>query len=174
MSPTYDVPSDQERRTPPWLYRACCDRLGVDDCALDAFASTDNALCLYWYGGPTVAAESPWAALDGMSAPWADPTFANPPFSLMPRVVDKALRESLRGVRCAIIGPSGCSQVWFHKLWPRAQVWIPDRRLTYLTRDGFPTDRAMQDTAVYVVDGRDRAEPEVHVLRVDALRGDEP
>ena len=164
MSPTYDVPSDQERRTPPWLYRACCGRLGVDDCALDACASAGNALCLDYCD----------EARDGLAQPWTDATFANPPFSLMPRVVDKALRESLRGVRCAIIGPSGCSQVWFHKLWPRAQVWIPDRRLTYLTRDGFPTDRAMQDTAVYVVDGRDRAEPEVHVLRVDALRGDEP
>lgn len=164
MSPTYDVPSDQNRRTPAWLYRVCCDLAGVDDFALDAFASADNSLCLDYLD----------EARDGLAQPWADPTFANPPFGMMGRVVDKALRESLRGVRSVIVGPDGCSQVWFHRLWPRAVVWLPDERLVYDDRDGRPTRRAMADTAVYAVDGQFRAAPEVRVLRVAALRGVAP
>ena len=159
MSPTYVVASDQERRTPSWLYRACCDLLGVAACRLDAFAWGENALCERYYSELD----------DGLARPWVDRTFCNPPFKLMARVVDKAIAElQVNGVRSALVGPAGCSQVWFHRLWPHATVYLPDRRLVFLDRDGRPTRGAMQDSAVYIVNNPSpRERPEVLVLRVD-------
>lgn len=163
MSPTYVVASDQCRRTPPALYRACCVIAGVDDFALDAFADAGNALCLDYLDG------SP--GHDGLVEPWSDWTFANPPFKLMGRVVDKALVEvvSFGRARSVIVGPAGCSQRWFGALWPHAHVWLPDQRLVFLDRAGEPTRGAMQDSAVYVVDGARRQRPEVDVLRVEEI-----
>jgi len=161
VSPTYVVASDQCRRTPPWLYQACCSLAGVDDFALDAFADATNALCLHYLdGGPQ---------RDGLVEPWSDWTFANPPFKLMDRVVGKALVEAVDygRARSVLVGPAGCSQRWFRALGPRAHVWLPDRRLVFLDRDGRPTRGAMQDSAVYIVDGVPRERPEVDVLRVD-------
>lgn len=160
MSPTYVVASDQCRRTPPALYRACCVMAGVDDFALDAFAAADNALCLdYLDGAP---------GRDGLTAPWSDWTFANPPFKLMGRVVAKAIFEAvdLGRARSVLVGPAGCSQRWFSVLWPHAHVWLPDERLVYLDRAGAPTRSAMQDSAIYVVDGVARQRPEVDVFNV--------
>jgi hypothetical protein len=157
MSPTYTVASDQARRTPPWLYQAVCQLLGVAACELDAFASAENSLCRLYYN----------EELDGLKGAWLDPTFANPPFKLMTKVVDKALAEAQRGVRSVLIGPVGCSQVWYHKLWPRATVYHPDQRLVYLSSaDGSETAGAMADSALYLVDGTLRARPDVQVLPV--------
>jgi hypothetical protein len=161
VSPTYTVPSDQLRRTPRWLYRACCDLAGVDDFTLDAFADADNALCLDYLDGS--------AGRDGLTAPWADWTFANPPFKLMARVVGKVLDELRdRQVRTVLIGPAGCSQAWFHALWPWAAIHLPTSRLNFLDRAGQPTHQAMKDNAVYVVDGVPRERLEVYAFDVAA------
>lgn len=163
MSPTYTVPSDQLRRTPPWLYRACCGLADVEDFALDAFADEGNALCLDYLDGS--------AGRDGLVAPWADWTFVNPPFKLMTVVVDKALAEVMRGVRAVLIGPAGCSQAWFGRLWRGAHIWLPDQRLNFLDREGRPTHLAMKDNAIYVVDGCfTRERPEVDVFDVAVWR----
>lgn len=158
MSPTYTVASDQDRRTPGWLYRACCHLLLIDDFALDAFASADNALCVNYLD----------VSVDGLRQPWVDPTFVNPPFKLLRQVVVKAIQESRRGVRSVLIGPAGCSQGWFHSLWPHAVILFPDERVNFLDREGRPTKAAMQDAAVYFVDGRTRVDPEARVLPVPA------
>ena len=154
--PTYTVAREQSRRTPPWLYAACCDALGVATCVLDAFASADNALCATYYD----------AAANGLVQPWVDPTFANPPFKLMTEVVKKAIYEIKHGCRSVLIGPAGCSQAWFHALWPHAVIYWPTRRLVYLDLAGQATGGAMQDTAVYVLDGESRDVPEVRILEV--------
>ena len=90
----------------------------------------------------------------------------------MSTMTGAAMKRTLDRVRellgAPTAGPAGCSQVWFHRLWPYATVYLPDRRLVFLDRDGRPTRGAMQDSAVYVVDNlRPRERPEVYVLRVD-------
>lgn len=159
MSPVYVVDSEQGHRTPPWLFQLCQSLIG-DPFALDAFADAESALCSEWYG----------TAEDGLVKPWADPTFANPPFRLMGQVVTKAVAEwrSRRRVRTVLLGPAGCSQRWLHELWPWATVYWPDKRISYLDPRGRATLGAMQDSAVYVVggvQGLHRA-PVVKVLRV--------
>lgn len=160
MSETYLIlPSEQGMRTPPWLYQACCRLLGVERCELDAFASLANSLCRVYYSEGN----------SGLVGPWIEPTFANPPFKIMAAAVAKAISEATtRGVRSALIGPAGCSQAWFHRLLERAAIYLPNRRLVYLTPDGKATAGARQDTAVYIIDGQWRDRPDVHVLPVTA------
>jgi phage N-6-adenine-methyltransferase len=159
MGRTFITSSDQERRTPAWLYHRACSLLRVKACVLDAFASESNRLCTRYYDAET----------NGLRQPWHDATFANPPFKLMAQAVAKAMCERERGVRSVLVGPSGCSQRWFHGLLTWATVYLPDQRIAYLSRDGTTTLSPMQDTAVYVIAGPRRSRPDVRVLHVGSV-----
>ena len=154
---THTLPHEQEMRTPPWLYAEVCRLCGVERFELDAFASAENTLCSVYCDEEA----------DGLLMPWLNPTFCNPPFSLMAQVVDKALVECERGVTVGLIGPSGCSQRWFHKLIKKALVYFPDKRLQFLGPDGEAKKGAMQDSAVYIFNWSfDFASPDLNVLHV--------
>jgi len=140
VSPVYDVPREQGMRTPRWLFKLLEKTLGCRF-ALDAFASDTNALCRRYYTERD----------NGLERPWFDATFANPPFKLMGKAMAKAFYEADdRGVRSAVIGPTGCSQRWFHEIAVCGTILVPDHRLVYLNPDGATTAGAMADTAIYV------------------------
>ena len=142
------LPKEQGMRTPPWLF-AFARTLTSVEFKLDAFASVEDALCTNYYD----------VAANGLVQPWLDATFANPPFNLMAKVVDKALTEAAdRHQTSVLIGPAGCSQQWFHRLikFAGTTVYFPDRRLQFLQPDGTPTRNAMADAAVYRLHGRQR------------------
>lgn len=133
-------PSIQTMRTPPWLFNKCQDIIG-EPFQLDAFASPHNALCTEFYTEEDNALEKPWKS----------PTFANPPFKLMGQVMEKACYEwQEHKVQSAIVGLTGCSQQWFHKYAIHATIYVPDKRIQYLTPDGTTTQNANRDSMVYV------------------------
>jgi hypothetical protein len=141
-------------RTPPWLYEEMCRLMGVAKFALDAFGSAENSMCSVYCD----------VEANGLVLPWIDPTFCNPPFSLMTAVVDKAIAEK---IRVGLIGPAGCSQKWFQKLLRHAVVYFPDKRLQFHEPDGSLKKGAMSDTAVYIImSGREFTTPDTRILHV--------
>jgi phage N-6-adenine-methyltransferase len=127
----------QNMRTPKWLFDLLNRRFGPF--VLDAFADETNALCRNWYG----------REVDGCNQPWADVTFANPPFRLMEQTVAQAVFEADgRGVRSIVIGPVGCSQAWYRVLAIRGTIYLPDRRISFDNPDGTPTRQANRDTII--------------------------
>lgn len=140
--PKHKPLSIQERRTPPWLFKALDAWFGPFE--LDAYAEEHNALCKRFYS----------AADDGSTRPWANATFANPPFEAMAPVLSHAVEEVRRGVCSTVIGPVGCSQSWFHEYAIRGTVFCPDVRINFDLPDGTPTNAADRDTMVYVFGGR--------------------
>jgi phage N-6-adenine-methyltransferase len=130
--------SEQCLRTPRWLFDVLSEKFGPF--ALDAYASSANALCEKFFTAET----------DANAQPWEDATFANPPFDDMGSVFAKAVAEQARGVRSVIVSPVGCSQRWYHELAIQGTVFVPDLRVNFDNVDGSPTSSADRDTIVVV------------------------
>jgi hypothetical protein len=147
--------SDQNRCTPPWLFALLERTLGVRF-GLDAFASARNALCPRYFVAPGV--EDPAAAgVDALAQAWRWHTFCNHPWKQTYRVFPYALAQArAHGKLVCVVGPTGCSQRWFHEEVRRcATVLAPNQRIVFYASDGSgPTGGADRDTMVYVFDGR--------------------
>lgn len=113
---------------------------------MDAAATGENALCEKF-------------STDGLNDQWMSPTFCNPPFKRFGDWVEKAHSELVdNGVASCIIGPSACSQSWFHRYLPDGIVLAPTKRICFLLPDGtYPRDKktgkpsgANGDTMIYL------------------------
>lgn len=135
------VASDQNRRTPPWLFKLLQRTLGVKF-RLDAAASKSNALCRRFYD----------ERQDGLSQPWRWPTFCNPPHKHFGRWVAWGHRQATEHkVPVCLVGPAGCSQAWFHAHATYGTTFVPDQRLVFFdSQTGKPTHGARQDYGIYV------------------------
>ena len=100
---TKSTKSKQDWQTPSWFFNALQQVLGVAF-TLDAFASKENALCTHFYDGNEHG--------NGLLEAWAAPTFWNPPFKLISKVVDKAIYESRHGVTSCGIAPANLETKW--------------------------------------------------------------
>jgi phage N-6-adenine-methyltransferase len=123
-------------RTPRWLFDMLADRFGPF--ALDAAASSSNALCAAHYTKDD----------SGLLRPWFDVTFCNPPFNNVGPWVSKAIDEQSRGVSSLLILPVGCSQRWFHEAAQTALIYFPTKRISFDNPDGTPTRGADRDTVI--------------------------
>jgi phage N-6-adenine-methyltransferase len=145
VSPVYDVPSEQGMRTPAWLVKLLEQRIGRRF-QVDLFASPHDAVCKRYLTVRDDALTCPW--------PVVGAAFANPPFKLFGRAIEKAFAEATSArqpdIVVCLLGPSGCSQRWFHTYARRGTVLKPTRRLAYLKPDGKTTAGAMADTAAYI------------------------
>jgi phage N-6-adenine-methyltransferase len=138
-------PRDQNRRTPRWLFELI-ERtvLGRGKFQLDAAASPENALCKNFF---TVDD-------DALTQRWGRRTFCNPGFARFGRWIAKGLEEasaSPMGKTVVLVGPTGCSQRWFHAYAQCGTVFVPDRRISFWdSTTGEPTPGADRDTMIYV------------------------
>lgn len=145
--------SMQNRRTPRYLFEFLEQKFGKF--VLDAFADSANALCDNFYTEQDNA----------LVQPWPDGTFANPPFKLAGKCVDKALSEPGRSV---LILPVGCSQKWAQRLIisTRTNIYMPDRRINFDLPDGTPTRGADRDTWIVSIHSGIDVDPGVCSLEI--------
>jgi hypothetical protein len=73
--------------------------------------------------------------------------------------INQAVSQAAVGKRSCIIGPVGCSQVWFQSLAIQGTIWLPDKRISYDLPDGAPMSEANRDTIVMTF-GREHANPD--------------
>jgi phage N-6-adenine-methyltransferase len=133
------MPSNQDMRTPPWLFHLLDGLFGPFN--LDAAASKKDALCIAYHTEGD----------DGLEQPWRDRTFVNPPWKMFWKWIAKAHREWIAHQRRSVsLGPALGSQNWARAYAPYARVLVPDMRIHYLLPDGRPTHHARDDTMVYV------------------------
>lgn len=133
--------SDQNRRTPPWLFKYLQEFLGVRF-QLDAAANRENALCRLFYD----------ETKNGLALPWKNPTFNNPPFRYFGDWAQKAYLEAAeKSILVCQIGPVGCSQSWFQEFARKGTVLVPDERISFFdSATGMPTRGADRDSHIFV------------------------
>lgn len=115
--------SIQDRRTPEWLVR-CLERdvLGGKRFLLDAAAEPHNAVCKRFYT----------PSENGLVQPWASRTFCNPGFASIRLWIRRALEQwdEYRSTSC-VVGPTGCSQRWFHHGAIEGTIYVPNMRISF-------------------------------------------
>ena len=86
-------------------------RLGVETPSVDAFVDTELNLCPRWWGPGSSETEN------AFDRNWGDESllWMNPPFSLLPRVVDKIHKD---GARVVLIMPLWEDREFFTKIQP--------------------------------------------------------
>lgn len=57
------------------------------------------------------------STFDGLSIPWPERVFVNPPYSDISRWVDKAILEAKKGKEVILLLPARTDTKWFHKLY---------------------------------------------------------
>jgi phage N-6-adenine-methyltransferase len=120
--------SNQNMRTPKWLFDLLNELYGPF--TLDAAASPHNALCDNFYTEKD----------NGLIINWSYATFCNPPFRNFKDWIAHAWVEwNLYDKSSCLIGPTGCSQKWFHKYAKQGQILVPDKRISFDTPEGKPT-----------------------------------
>lgn len=103
--------ASDEWRTPADLFAALDAEFSFD---LDAAATADNALCLY-YRGP----DHPTPHFrNGLVFDWAPSTFLNPPYSQCKSFVAKAAEEAGKGCTVVALLPARTDTRWWH-----AHIW---------------------------------------------------
>jgi len=131
----------QDMRTPQWLFELLQKRFAKF--TLDAAASPHDAKCTKFYTKED----------DGLAKPWHSKTFCNPPFKNFGDWIKKGYEESCLGSgkrAVVLVGPTGCSQSWFHKYARRGLILVPNKRINFCEPDGTPTTGADRDTMIYV------------------------
>ena len=68
-----------------------------------------------WYD-PCPLAVGGCFQIDGLSQPWQDRTYVNPPYSEPHKWVNKAIEENKKGKTVALLLKLDCSTEWFRKL----------------------------------------------------------
>jgi phage N-6-adenine-methyltransferase len=139
--------SRQDRRSPEWLVR-CLERevLGGKRFLLDPAASNHNAVCKRYYT----------EANDGLVSKWLKYNYVNPGFAKESLWLEKAIAEwrDWDFISC-VLGPTGCSQEWFHELARLGTVYAPNARISFCDpATGAPhapdETGADRDTMIYV------------------------
>lgn len=134
--------SDQNRRTPSWFFQLLQKEVIKSKFTLDAFANKKNALCKRFIDEKTNA----------LVVKWSGKPFYNPPFKLMGLAIEKAFNESKeRNIITCGVGPTGCSQKWFHNFAKKGTIYVPDERIAFFdSKTGKPTPGGDRDTMVYL------------------------
>lgn len=134
-------PKDQKRRTPRWLIELLETKVIERKFKLDAAADAANAVCKLYINEVS----------NGLVQPWVDPTFCNPGFAHFGSWIRKGYQEAKdREIVVVMLGPTGCSQKWFHEVATKGRIYAPDHRINFddaLT--GEPTRGADRDTMIY-------------------------
>ena len=67
--------------------------------------------------------------VDGLSIPWKEINYVNPPYKLLTEFVAKAIVEGCRGNKTIMLLPSKTDQEWFHELISRDyfMMWFQGR-----------------------------------------------
>jgi phage N-6-adenine-methyltransferase len=103
--------ASDEWATPQKLVEAAAARLGVLDFALDAAATPENAKAPRFYTRED----------SGLLHPWLNPTWCNPPYSIVAYFAKHAAEQARNGVRVALLVPARTDTRWWHKhVMPRA------------------------------------------------------
>lgn len=134
-------PSDQNRRTPQWLFKLMeqyLDRKFVCDTA----ANKENALCRRFFD----------EAKNGLEQTWPDGSFNNPPFKKFGLWAEKAYTEAAAsGAEICQVGPVGASQSWFHKFARCGTILVPTERIIYMgSTTGEPTPGGDRDSMIFL------------------------
>ena len=89
------------------------------DFKLDAAANAKNTKCHNYFD----------ESINGLTQPWENPTWLNPPYGNIAPWAYKAIQESYRGNTTVMLVPSNRSdQQWWIDLWPHCEVrWIRGR-----------------------------------------------
>ena len=90
---------------------------------------------------------------DGLAQEWNDDAFNNPPFQNFTRWIEHCYMQAIRHDRIhAQIGPTGCSQYWFHSVGKHCTVWVPDQRIEFIYPEtGKPGDTgANRDAMIFL------------------------
>ena len=135
--------NDQNRRTPPWLFRELEKYVG-HKFTIDLAACAEDALCKKYYTAENSAL---------VQKKWPTNGYCNPPFKLFDLFLAKAVEQyDLHGVETCLVGPTGCSQAWFHRLARRFTILLPQQRIVFYASDGSgPTRGADRDTMIYLI-----------------------
>jgi phage N-6-adenine-methyltransferase len=137
-----EVVSDQNRRTPPWLFELLQKHVKTKF-KIDAAATKKNALCKRFFTEKE----------DGLLQHWDEDTFCNPPYKYFRNWIEKAYHEANeREIITCLIGPKGCSQRWYHDYAKRGSIYAPDDRLVFNDSvTGEPTGGAREDSMIYIL-----------------------
>jgi len=116
-----------EWRTPVKLY----DSLDLEfNFELDAAASEENHLCFAWFSKEQ----------DGLTKVWHTygNTFVNPPYGKEIKFwVEKAWKESQKGINVVMVLPARTDTIWFHEfIYGRAEIRFLRGRLKFLDPNG--------------------------------------
>lgn len=157
LLPALFAKGNDEWATPRAVVESSARVLGVERFALDAAATEANAqaqrFCTLEH--------------DGLTAPWEDATWCNPPFSRVAEFAYKARREAqVRGVRTAFLTPARVDTRWWHEQVMPALVSLHlcTRRLEYI---GATQGRAPFPTVLAILGPRAAGHhPTVHSLLV--------
>lgn len=84
-----------------------------DDCATPKWLK--ESLFKDWYD-PCPLAIGGCFEIDGLSQPWKDKTFVNPPYSEPLKWVKKAIEENRKGKTVALLLKYDCSTQWYSQL----------------------------------------------------------
>lgn len=104
-----------ERSTPTELFKELDDEFHFE---LDVCSTNENAKCGFHYTKEDKSLIRDWAPYK---------CFMNPPYSNIPRWLQKAKDESIKGALVVCILPMDSSTKWFHEfIWDKAQnYWRP-------------------------------------------------
>lgn len=134
--------SKQDYRTPPDLLRAVKARLGITEFKIDLAADEDNTIAKLWYDSSqdALAIERPWTGAPSNGWCWCNPPYAN-----ISPWVEKAARESWKGVHVCMLVPVSVGANWWHN-WvePYAYISFLKPRLKFVgATHPYPKDCAL-------------------------------
>lgn len=137
--PPYFQKQSDEWATPRDLFEELDKEFGF---TLDVAATKQNALCANFF-----TAED-----DGLMQPWYGVVWCNPPYSQVAGWVEKAFRESQRGVTSVLLVASRTDTRWWHDfVLPHAEV----RFIRGRVRFGTARNRAPFPSALVIFGGQD-------------------
>lgn len=153
----------QNWRTPPELFDQLNDLFNFK---LDVASDGDNALCDRYYTPDEDALSQSWNAGNGN---WS---WCNPPYGRgLKDWIHKAVEESNKGARIALLAFACTDTKWFREAWHSArEIWFFSGRIKFLDPDNPDAARtpAPKGSALYVFDGQVNMAP---VIRLCSLGG---
>lgn len=134
-------------QTPPEIWQAVLDRLGITQFDLDPCSPADCST------GAIPCADRFTQADNGLSRSWGergDVVWVNPPYGrALTTWIDKMIAEATRGVRVIALVPARTGTAWWHRaLDAGGKPEFLKGRLRFLGKDGVPGDPAPFDSAL--------------------------
>lgn len=118
-----DTPDGDLWYTPRSLINYIEDNVILDKFALDAAACELSTVAKRFYSKEDNALNIKWGKgdLDDPCYMFTGWTFCNPPYSLISQFVDKAIQESIDGIKIVLLVPARTDTKWFFKLYMEAK-----------------------------------------------------